>query len=88
MYESQGFGNDSMSEKCKEPDWEAEIAHGKAALDVIERFHIALIDFIGVIGKNSFRRDSSSIPELLGTVSLDIMDRKKTIAQLLKKLEG
>ena len=85
MYEISGNG--PQSERCKEPDWEAEIVKGKNDLDVIERFHGALIDFIGVIGKHSFRRDTSSIPELLGTVSLDIMERKKTIARLMEKLE-
>ena len=87
MYEISGSGPLGEA-KCKEPDWEAEIAKEKADLDVIEKFHIALIDFIGVIGKHSFRRESSSIPELLGTVSLDIMERKRIITQLLKKLEG
>ena len=86
MYET--LGNGPQAERCKGPDWEAEITKGRNDLDVIERFHIALIDFIGVVGTHSFRRkENSSIPELLGTVSLDIMERKKIIARLMKKLE-
>ena len=88
MYESQGLGDASMSEKCKEPDWEAEIAKAKKELEIIESFKRALIDFIGVIGTHSFRRkENSSIPELLGTVELDTYERAKNIDRLMKKLE-
>ena len=87
MYEISGSGPQSEA-KCKEPDWEAEIAKAQKDLDIIKMFRGALFDFLGVIGKHSFRRDSSSIPELLGTVVLDIVEREKQLAGMMKKLEG
>ena len=89
MYDAKGSGGlGSQSEKCIEPDWEAEIAKAKKELEIIESFKRALIDFIDVIGIYSLRRkENSSIPELLGTVELDILERTKTIAILMKKLE-
>ena len=86
MYDSN-LGSSPQSERCKDPDWEAEVAKATADLSTITNFKDALIDFIDVIGTHAMRRNKDgSIPELLGTVEIDIMDREKTIARLMKKL--
>ena len=73
--------------KCKEPDWEAEIASERGSLDVIRDFKTALFKFIGVIGTHSFRRrETSSIPELLGIVELDIAEREHKINRMIDRL--
>ena len=86
MYETQV--NVGQAESCKEPDWEAQIARATKDLDVIRSFKAHLIEFIGVIGSRSLKRKESSIPELLGTVLLDIIDREKRVALFMEKLEG
>lgn len=86
MYETSG--GMPKAESCKEPDWEAEIAKETKNLVVIKRFKESLVEFIGVIGIHSFKcKGDSSIPELLGTVELDIMEREKQIARFMIKLE-
>lgn len=86
MYETEG--SRPQSESCKEPDWEAEIAKATKDFDVIIKFKACLIAFISTIGARSFKRKESSLPELLGTVLLDIIDREKRIAFLMEKVEG
>lgn len=89
MYDTQE--NMPKGERCREPDWEAEIEKSQKGLDVIKRFKKSLIEFIGVIGQHSFRsrnRESGgSIPELLGIVELDIMQREKQVARLMENME-
>ena len=88
MYETSG--NHPQGEtlgKCKEPDWEAEIETERNSLAVIIDFKTALFKFIGVIGTHSFRRkDNSSIPELLGTVEIDIAQRETKIDKMMDRL--
>ncbi len=87
MYETAGSG--PKSESCKEPDWEAAISKATKDLAIIKGFKESLIQFISLIGTHSFKRrdSSSSMPELLGTVEFDIMEREKSIERFMKKLE-
>ena len=86
MYETSGSG--PVSEKCKEPDWEAEIKKETSDLEIIKSFKKSLFEFIGMIGMYAIKRKSdSSIPELLGTVEIDIIEREKKVARIMKNLE-
>jgi len=74
--------------KCKEPDWEAEIEKETTELKIIKNFKESLFEFIGVIGAYAVKHNSdSSIAELLGTVEIDIFEREKKVARIMKNLE-
>jgi hypothetical protein len=90
MYEL-GSGNPSKFEEsapreCK-PDYEKMAAKQQAELLVVENFKQSLLELIGVIGVHSFRNDTSTIPELLGIVELDIIKRTAQYGRTLELLE-
>lgn len=82
-----GPGGGEAKQECK-PDYEKVAAKQQEELKVIDDFKNALLDFIEVIGMYNFKKQgSSSIPELLGTVELDILNRKKQYMRTLRMLE-
>ena len=83
MYETRSLSG--MAEKACKPDYEKEAVTQKKELDVIKRFKESLLEFIDVVGTHSLRKDNG-IPQLLGTVTIDVNDREKRLAFLLKKL--
>jgi len=90
MYDTDGMSDRPMGESMKpcKPDYEAMAATSKQNLDVVKNFRASLIDFISVIGRHSMRRrEPSSLPELLGTVELDIISREREVENLLKQIE-
>ena len=85
MYD-KNMGSEGSMKICK-PDYEEIATKESADLAVIKTFKCSLIAFIGVIGRHSFKRESSSIPELLGMVELDILNRQKQYERTLKMIE-
>lgn len=87
MYETQGT---SMAEGCKEPNWEEMAAKAKKDLGIIKDFKGSLLSFINVVGhRNALRKNAdNSLAELLGVVTLDIIERGKQLEGYLKKLES
>lgn len=86
MYDTSGPMSEGGMKKCK-PDYEQMAAKQGAELIVIENFKQSLLEFIAVIGQHSFKREQSSIPELLGFVELDIINRQKQYERSLDMLE-
>ena len=77
------------AESCHEPDWEAEAALMKKNISILIRFRISLLEFIEVVGSHSLnRREGNSLAELLGIVTLDILERRKVYNKTLERLEG
>jgi len=74
-------------EKACKPDYEKMAAKQHIELLIIERFKQSLLEFIAVIGTHSFKREMSSIPELLGYVELDIINRQKQYERSLEMIE-
>lgn len=86
MYDGSSEKGMGECKPCK-PDYKKVAAKQNTELMIIERFKESLIEFIGVIGQKSFKREASSIPELLGTVELDIIDRQRQHKRTLEMLE-
>jgi hypothetical protein len=85
MYNTGGLTEGSAKE-CK-MDYEKAASRQNADLAIIKNFKGALIDFAGIIGLHSFKREASSIPELLGMVELDIISRRKQYERTLEMIE-
>jgi len=85
MYETNPTRGES--EKACKPDYEKMAAKQKAELTTIENFKESLIEFVAVVGRHSFKREVSSIPELLGTVELDIINRQEQYRRTLDNME-
>ena len=85
MYDSSRLTEGSVKE-CK-PDYEKVAIDQKAELVIIENFKKSLLEFIGVINRHSFKQKPSSIPELLGTVEIDIINRQKQYERTLEMIE-
>jgi len=77
-------GTLGMAEKEYKPDYEKEAANQKRELDVIKRFKQSLLEFIDVVGPYSSR---DGVALLLGTTEIDIIEREKTLAVIMKKIE-
>lgn len=81
MYDGESPRGESVKE-CK-PDYEKVASKQLSDLTIIKQFKCALIAFVGIIGHHSFKREASSIPELLGMVELDILNRQKQLSVFL-----
>ena len=74
---------------CKEPDYEKLASNTKKEIDVIRSFKDALILFINTVGTHQIRTRNdggNSLAGLLGTVTIDLMEREKTYEVLLKRI--
>ena len=78
--------SESIPKECK-PNYEEVATKQSADLVVIKTFKCSLIAFIGVIGRHSFKREASSIPELLGMVELDIINRQEQYERTCEMIE-
>lgn len=85
MY-NKNMGSESGPNECK-PDYKEVAAKQSADLAVIKTFKCSLIAFIGIVGSHSFKREASSIPELIGTVELDILNRQKQYERTVEMIE-
>lgn len=85
MYTDSPQGVD-MAKECK-PDYELQAKRLKQKMDIYLRFKESVIEFIQIIGNHSFKREPSSLPELLGKVVLDCLDQEKEYNNLLSKIE-
>lgn len=74
--------------KCADPDWEKIYKDERSDFDAIVKFKESLHKFIRVIGTHSFINRSNNITELLGTIELDLIQRKEYINSVATKIEG
>jgi hypothetical protein len=85
MYDTSGLTEES-AKVCK-PDYEKVASKQLSDLTIIKQFKCSLIAFVSIIGSHSFKREASSIPELLGMVELDILNRQKQYERILELIE-
>ena len=87
MYDEMGNKPQGASVRECKPDYEAMAAKEQNEINVFFRFKDSLLDFINCIGRHSIRREPGTLPELLGKVELDLIEKKETLARLLKQIE-
>ena len=81
----QRYSQMPKGETCHEPDWEEVASRKKKGLDVITHFHKALLEFIQEVGMYSNCKNNP-LAELLGTVTIDILEREKEYQNILDKI--
>ena len=86
MYGTDGSINEVMGKECK-PDYEAMAAKVQKEIKVFTDFKDSLLNFIYCIGRHSMRREPGTLTELLGKLELDLIEKHKTHASLLEKIE-
>lgn len=87
MYDGENTSMSKVGMKECTPDYEQIAASQKADLLIIENFKKSLLEFIDVIGTHSFKKEGATIPELLGVVELDIINRRKRYERSLGMVE-
>jgi len=83
MYERQSKIPRNESE-CR-PDYEAQAKKQQEDLSVIRDFKESLVRFIGVV--RPYRDEQNGLPQLLGTVIIDIMERERELERTLLLVE-
>ena len=86
MYETDGPMEHSIGKECT-PDYEAMAAKVQKEIKVFTDFKDSLLNFIDCIGRHAIKREPGTLTELLGKLELDLIEKHKTHASLLEKIE-
>jgi len=83
MYNLRGNQPSGSSTK---PNWTEVYAKKKEEFEIIKIFKNSLIAFIKVVGP-LFSGQTNPIAELLGTVEIDLMQRKQELDKIYERLD-
>ena len=88
MYNLRGDGPSGGGACPKQPDYKAQLDLRKSEFEIIDEFRSSLVRFIKVVGiHTALGRDGRNpMAELLGTVEIDLIQRKSEMERISQKL--
>ena len=85
MYGTRGSAPMGISQ-CSEPDWNQAFIDRTEELRIVVNLKVAILEFIEVVKPSMY--DNNPLATLLGTIEIDVLQRRAELAKISKKLDS